>query len=571
MKQGLCNFLCAVFVVLLSFWAVKPFFHPGFFPMHDDTQVARVYEMSQAMSFGQFPVRWVQDLGYGYGYPLFNFYAPLPYYVGAAVNLLGFDALVATKIMFLLGITFAAVTMFFFLNHLVGKVGALIGSTLYMYAPYHAIDIYVRGAVGELYAMAFLPLVLFGIYKIIYNHSIGKNSSGHIKIGNKQAIVFGVTGFAGVLLSHNILGMITGYFIFLGLLVYLIYLLVTRKKLFVICNLLFVILLGIGLSSFFILPAIFEKDFTRVNELVTASSNFGNHFIYLDQLWSSPWGYAGSAPGRFDGMSFMVGKIHLLLGVLSIPMVLILFNRRKIKSTHLFSQSRLVFISMLVVLIFSVFFMLEQSKFIWEILPGFPFIQYPWRFLVYTTLSFAIMIAIMFALFNRITQIILGFIFIVITVWFNSRYFIPKEYLAIKSADYTDGTNLRFKISKISDEYLPRDFKIVDASQNISWQAMEDSQNLKIIDSTENPAKKTFTVDIAKSNDIRTNITYFPGWQVKIDGVNTGIYSTEGKIGFIIPAGKHRIEYFLGDTPIRLLSNIISILSLFLLIYIIVF
>ena len=177
----------------------------------------------------------------------------------------------------------------------------------------------------------------------------------------------------------------------------------------------------------------------------------------------------------------------------------------------------------------------------------------------------------MFVFFNRITQIILGVFLIAVIIWFNSRYFIPKEYLALKSEDYTDGTNLRFKISKISDEYLPGDFTIVDSPQNISWQTMTDTQNIKIIDSIENPTKKIFTVDSAYSNNIRTNITYFPGWQVKIDGVNTSINSSEGRIGFIIPQGKHRVEFIFGDTPIRLLSNIISIIALFLLVYIIVF
>lgn len=72
--------------------------------MHDDTQIARVEVMKRALLQKQFPVRWVGDLGYGYGYPLFNFYGPLPYYVGGGLAVLGISSLVATKIMFALGI-----------------------------------------------------------------------------------------------------------------------------------------------------------------------------------------------------------------------------------------------------------------------------------------------------------------------------------------------------------------------------------------------------------------------------------------------------------------------------------
>ncbi len=88
-----------IVVVALSYFAIKPLFIPGFFPIHDDTQVARVFEMSKSLKDGMFPVRWVSDLGYGYGYPIFNFYAPLAYYVGALFQLVGFNALAATKIM----------------------------------------------------------------------------------------------------------------------------------------------------------------------------------------------------------------------------------------------------------------------------------------------------------------------------------------------------------------------------------------------------------------------------------------------------------------------------------------
>jgi uncharacterized membrane protein len=66
----------------LVFLQVRHLFADGFYPMHDDTQVSRVVVMGRALIHGQFPVRWVSDLGYGYGYPLFNFYGPLPYYVG---------------------------------------------------------------------------------------------------------------------------------------------------------------------------------------------------------------------------------------------------------------------------------------------------------------------------------------------------------------------------------------------------------------------------------------------------------------------------------------------------------
>ena len=148
-----------IFLLILSFWSIKPLFNQGFFPVHDNVQVERVYEMGRALREGQFPVRWVGDLGYGFGYPIFNFYAPLPYYVGGFFNFLGLDAIVATKLMFGIGILLAVISMYILASSFWGRLGGMLSAVLYLYSPYHALDIYVRGAVDEFWAMAFLPFV----------------------------------------------------------------------------------------------------------------------------------------------------------------------------------------------------------------------------------------------------------------------------------------------------------------------------------------------------------------------------------------------------------------------------
>ena len=50
--------LIAVFVSS-SILAIRPIFSSGYFPMHDDTQVARVITMGRSLSEGQFPFVWL--------------------------------------------------------------------------------------------------------------------------------------------------------------------------------------------------------------------------------------------------------------------------------------------------------------------------------------------------------------------------------------------------------------------------------------------------------------------------------------------------------------------------------
>src|ERR1035437_4105520 len=124
------------FIFLLSLVTVTPFLHAGFFPIHDNTQVQRVFEMAKSLRGGMFPVRWVADLGFGFGYPIFNFYAPLAYYVGSIINFLGFDPLFSTKLMMVLGIMLSGFSMYLLAKEIWGKHGGVISALLYVFVPY---------------------------------------------------------------------------------------------------------------------------------------------------------------------------------------------------------------------------------------------------------------------------------------------------------------------------------------------------------------------------------------------------------------------------------------------------
>src|SRR3989344_8538266 len=92
------SILMLITVLVLSYFSVRPVFIKGYFPVHDDTQPARVLVMSEQLRKGIFPVRLVDRLGYGYGYPLFNFYAPLPYYLRFLFPLAGLSLFFSVKL-----------------------------------------------------------------------------------------------------------------------------------------------------------------------------------------------------------------------------------------------------------------------------------------------------------------------------------------------------------------------------------------------------------------------------------------------------------------------------------------
>ena len=430
-----------IIILLLSFWTIKPFFVQGFFPMHDDTQVARVFEMGKVLKDGIFPVRIVPDLGYGYGYPIFNFYAPLAYYVGGISMLVGFDALVATKIMMTLGIILAGIFMYFLARKFFGEFGGLISGLFYLYAPYHAVDIYVRGDVAEFWAYAFIPLAFLGIYR--------KN------------ILLGTIGFAGLILSHNLTALMVTPFLLVAML--LSYFGAEKgKRVTTIFRLLAIFLLGLAVSAFYWIPALAEMKLTNVLSQIGGGSNFRDNFVCLGQLWNSPWGFGGSVPGCIDGLSFKIGKLHILTAAAAVILTFCFEKTRKSKN---FTIILFVFLGFLL----SGFFALEISKPVWEAISTMAFFQYPWRFLLLLSFFSSFLagsLAVLLKHFRILTYVIvLSLIFSVL--FFNVKLFVPQIILQKTVTDYTNEITLKWTVSKISDEYLPKNFKKPTSPKNV--------------------------------------------------------------------------------------------------------
>ncbi len=556
--------VCIAVIFLLSYLVVRPLFVRGFFPVHDDTQPSRVYEMAKALKEGQFPVRMVQDLGYGYGYPIFNFYAPLPYYVGAAFNILGMDAISATKTMYAVGILLALVSMYFLGREIAGNMAGIVSAVIFTYVPYHAVDIYVRGAVGEYYALAFLPLFFLGLFLIQKSENKKENKRGKDK---SLGLLLASDGLAGILLSHNILGMVTLYFISCGLLFLFIYSLIKKRGFSLLFSLILTVALGVGLSAFFTIPAVIEKGYTRVESLTMGGSNYSSNFVYPDQLWNSPWGYGGSSPGRADGLSFKIGKYNLFLGLLSVAVLFFLYFRKKL-SEGIFRFILLIF----AIFPISVYFMLEESSLFWRILPGFSFIQYPWRFLTFAVFSLSAVSAVVFLPLKRKFAMPLAIILVIPAVFLNYKYFQPKEYVQFQQSYYTSSDNLRFKISKISDEYLPPGIFIPKRQSEVVYHNLISGSNLNILSIlAESATQKKYSIYVSQKGSFTSQIAYFPGWQAKIDGKNEVISVKNGLIDVFVSSGNHILEFNFGNTLVRTLSNAISILSLILLVYVSLF
>ena len=94
------KFIPVALILLASLIIAWPLAKPGLYTIHDDQQIARLFVFDQALGHGQFPVRWVDGLGFGFGYPLFVFYPPLVYMLSELFHLTGFSFINSIKLVF---------------------------------------------------------------------------------------------------------------------------------------------------------------------------------------------------------------------------------------------------------------------------------------------------------------------------------------------------------------------------------------------------------------------------------------------------------------------------------------
>ncbi|MFZ5933166.1 MAG: hypothetical protein ACOYT7_03790, partial [Patescibacteria group bacterium] len=119
------NFVPIIVVFLFALLAGRSLLAPGYFNMHDDLQMMRQLEMEKCLLDLQIPCRWVPDMGYGFGFPLFNFYPPLPYLIGEIIRLFGFSFVTTAKLLFLLSFVVSGLTMYFLAKEFFGRLGGI--------------------------------------------------------------------------------------------------------------------------------------------------------------------------------------------------------------------------------------------------------------------------------------------------------------------------------------------------------------------------------------------------------------------------------------------------------------
>ena len=156
----------------------------------------RIEGITQGLKDGQFPVRMQSTQVAGYGYPVSVMYGDALLYIPAILRLMGVP-LVMAYCTFAIAVNVVTVlsTYAVFRRIFQSRQIGILSAALWTLSTYRLDDVYSRGAVGEYIALLFLPLLLLGVFSIVFPKRQGASKHG--------GLICAIAA-AGIITSHVI-------------------------------------------------------------------------------------------------------------------------------------------------------------------------------------------------------------------------------------------------------------------------------------------------------------------------------------------------------------------------------
>ncbi len=551
----------------LALLAAHPFLSRPGLPRDTDAElhVFRAAELGYALRGGAGYVRWAPDLWYGYGYPIFNYYAPLTYYVANVFAILpGLDIVGGTKAVFVLGLILGALGAFMLGRDVFGQRAGLVAAAAYTFSPYILlIDPHIRGDLPELFALALFPWLL----KFVL-------AACHLP----PSIYLPLAAFtwAALIVTHNLMALILSVICVAWLL--WLYAIHRTPRVWRIAQL---ILLAAGLSAFFWLPFVAEREAVHLTVTGAGHFDFHNHFVAWRTLFalSRPLDLGAATPH----FQHNLGLAQWLLALCAVPLAF--FYRRK-------PQGRVLFFFILGSA-FLVFLMLSPSAFIWEHVPLMSYIQFPWRLLGPAALTLAMCSGgVIWSLEEAIHPAGAGrgvqkpaflllpaaCLLLILALALPAMYppgwspdfglTTPQGMLQVElDGRYLGTTSTGDFVPSTVQAHPPANKQLVASYQQGRVDKFDKSTlppGASADVAEHGPTRDRFVVSSPQPFTARVLTFYFPGWRVQIDGQTAASRPGDpyGLIEFDVPAGQHDVIVTFGSTLPRILGTIISLLAL---------
>jgi hypothetical protein len=522
----------------------------------------RAVEVHNLLRQGVLYPRWAADMAHGYGFPLFNFVSPLSAFAAAGLRFAGLPWVRAVNGTFALGMFLSGLTMFLFVRDRFGDRAGLVSAVAYVYAPFQAYDAFNRGGMSQAFAWWLPPLLLWSLDR------------WHSRRGGIGALLLASGSMAALILTHNVFA-----FLFAPLIVGLLLLprdghqtaslraaWPGRREL---ARGLLPVVLGLGLTTFFWLPGLAERDWVQTQRLLGVwVFDYRNNFLQLKHLLALPRRTDPTLVNDWPPRS--LGLVPAALALLPLG------GWRRFS----LSQRGLLLLFLAGMLLFALM-TLPLSRPLWDHLPLLPYVQFPWRFLGPAAFCAAVLagaaVPALGATGRRATPVaavVIVLLFLANQGWFFPDHCAPPGDTSVAGMIRWEGMTDTLGATA-GGEYLPTWVQQVPdpASLLVEYERGGPVRRLdeealpagaSVVAATYSPLGAELVLDTPEPFHARYLAFYYPGWRVDVDGQAADVQPSQpsGLISFPVPAGRHEIRVRFGPTPLRAAATILSWVTL---------
>lgn len=522
------------------------------------------FQYGQQFGSGQWYPRWLEQAFGSMGSPTFVFYPPC-----SMVGILPFAGLgwpvtaqvigsggLATAVM-ALGTAWAGDRIF--PQH---KWLAILAIPMVVLSPYVLICLHIRGALGEVWAMAWIPWLL-GAFQQGSGLGLGLGLMGvvlsHVPTALNLVVLWILIGLGSCLLNWK-----KGW----------------RSVISAGWRGALSLILGLGLASFFLLPAWWDQKLVNIQYLSVFEAQ--DNFLFLQGNWAKKDAFQEQ----------LIPSFIIILSVVILVIVLLCeaFLRKEFQTKKPQSWVALL----LTTSMFSLLMMTDFSRLLYQALPLLQRIQFAWRWLALGSISAMMLIVFIIgktierltlsprwrqdwrAITALVSVFVLSFSFISFnyySVWQNIIFWPQKaheldqflsdrpafpqevdmEALPWKTVDFGMLENALGEPGLLDVwEYTPRTFSPGFPALNhdlVEWEAGQGS----VQDVQWRPGFRSFRIPDSSGGRLILRMNAWPGWGIRLnnrplpsEAIQSG---PDGRLQLLIPSGDIEVKIRYQGTP----------------------
>jgi uncharacterized membrane protein len=525
-----------------SFAAIVPFFWWGNPSGHDfEFHVFSWMEVLSRWKHGIIYPRWAALAHWGYGEARFLFYPPASWTLGAALGAILPWKIVPGAYCWIV-LTLAGAAMYRLAREWFSPRDAFFAAAFYALNPYHLLIIYWRSAYAELLAAALLPILLLCLVRIFSSEpetgfrptlwlSLTLAAAWLTNVPAAVMIHYSAAGLALLLVASNGATEMEGRdsrgagrcrgLIRIGI----------------------AIVLGAGLASFYLVPAIYEQKWIDVSQVLSPGVRPQDNFLFTPL-----------ADADHNHFNFLVSSMAVV--EISALIIAIVFSRRRVLTTY-----RALWLLLSAWGAGSAILMLSVSQVLWEYLPKLRFVQLPFRWLLCMNAALAMLLAMAA---RRWTLRLLAFVLLVAALIVAGYHFqLPWWDKAADLRDMSDAIADGAGYEG-TDEYVPVGADAYELNKDLPLVSNEAGAPVAANIIRWWPEEKHFTVQAAAAENLTVRLFSYPAWQVVLNGQPVATLNTDvtGLIVIPVAAGNNDVQIYFRRTIDRVVGDIVSLVSL---------